>query len=188
MLTLIQSIDSSILLFIQEHLRIAALNQPIVFISSLGNAGLLWILLGLVLAAIPRTRKQGFLALASLLFCFLITNIALKNIVARPRPYTQIDSLIMLMRCPADYSFPSGHACSSFAVSGALAWTCRGTLRPIPRAALVLAALISLSRLYVGVHYPTDVLCGMLIGLFGSLLICALGKRLLARTGHPLSF
>lgn len=186
MLTAVQSIDSAILLFIQEHLRVAALDHPMVLISSLGNAGVFWILLGLLLVLIPRTRKHGILALASLLFCFLITNILLKNLVARPRPYTQIDSLIMLMQCPPDFSFPSGHACSSFASSGALAWTCKGRLRPVAYAALTLAALISLSRLYVGVHYPSDVLCGVLIGLLGSLLICALGKRLFARAGHPL--
>ena len=186
MFAAIQAADSAVLLFIQEHLRIAALNQPAVLISTLGNAGIFWILLGLVLTAIPKTRKAGALSLASLLFCFLITNVFLKNAVARPRPYTQIKELVMLMPCPSDFSFPSGHACSSFATAGALTWSLRDKLRRIGYAALALALLISLSRLYVGVHYPSDVLCGVLIGLLGSLLICTLGKWLFARAGHPL--
>ena len=92
----------------------------------------------------------------------------------------------MLMPCPSDFSFPSGHACSSFATAGALTWSLRDKLRRIGYATLALALLISLSRLYVGVHYPSDVLCGVLIGLLGSLLICTLGKWLFARAGHPL--
>ena len=105
---------------VQAHLRTALLDGPMIVISTLGNAGLIWIALGVVLTAIPKTRKYRVLALVSLLVCFLFNNMLLKNLVARPRPYTQLDQLVMLMPCPADHSFPSGHACSSFATAGSL--------------------------------------------------------------------
>lgn len=171
MLQSIQAFDAGILLWIQEHLRVALLNGPMVLISTLGNAGLFWIILGLVLAFIPKTRKYGVLALVSLLVCFLFNNILLKNLIARPRPYTQIPELVMLMKCPADHSFPSGHACSSFAVAGSLMWSMGRKWNGIRISALVLAILIAFSRLYVGVHYPTDILVGTAIGLLGSFLI-----------------
>jgi undecaprenyl-diphosphatase len=164
--------DGQILLLIQEHLRVAWLNGAMIFVSRLGNAGIFWIVLGLVLSIIPKTRKYGVLALASLLVCFLFNNILLKNLVARARPYTQLATLQMLMPCPSDYSFPSGHACSSFAVSGALMWSMDRKWNALRIPCLVLAIWIAFSRLYVGVHYPTDVLTGTLIGLVGSFLVC----------------
>ena len=97
MLELIQAMDESALLFIQEHLRVSILDPLMVLVSTLGNAGMIWILLGVVLTIIPKTRKMGVLALSSLLVCFLINNGLLKNLVARPRPYTQIAELVMLM-------------------------------------------------------------------------------------------
>lgn len=174
MFSTLQTIDDQILMFVQDHLRIEFLNPLAVFISHLGDAGSFWIILSLVLALIPKTRKYGVLALASLLFCFLINNVALKNIVARPRPYTRLPDIVMLMKCPGDYSFPSGHSCSSFAVASSLMWTMDKRWNKLKIPAVILAALIALSRVYVGVHYPTDVLAGTAIGIFGSLLICRL--------------
>ncbi len=176
MLQLIQNLDSAVLLLIQEHLRCGLLTPVMVFFSTLGNAGIAWIVLSLVLAVLPKTRKCGVLMLASLLVCYLFNNILLKNLVARPRPYTRIEALTMLMRCPSDWSFPSGHACSSFAAAGAFFRVNREkgkVLRVLP---LGIAAVIAFSRLYVGVHYPTDVLVGTLIGVVGSGLVCRFGS------------
>lgn len=174
MISTLQLIDDQIIMFVQEHMRIAVLNPLAVFISHLGDAGIFWIIFSVVLILIPKTRKYGALALTSLLFCFLINNVLLKNLVARPRPYTRLPDLIMLMECPSDYSFPSGHSCASFAVASSLMWTMDRHWNKLRIPAIVLAALIALSRIYVGVHYPTDVLGGTLIGIFGSLLICRL--------------
>lgn len=174
MIATLQMIDDHILMFVQEHLRIEFLTPLVTFISHLGDAGLFWIVFALILTFIPKTRKYGALALSSLLFCFLINNVALKNLVARPRPYTRLPDLIMLMKCPADYSFPSGHSCASFAVASSLMWTMDKRWNKVKIPAIILASLIALSRIYVGVHYPTDVLVGTLIGIFGSLLICRL--------------
>lgn len=171
MFDLIQSVDESILLYIQECLRVDFLNLPMIFVSTLGNAGLIWIILGLFLTVHPKTRKFGVLALFSLLVCFLFNNILLKNLVARPRPYTQIEELVMLMPCPADHSFPSGHTCASFAVAGSLLWTMDRRWNFIRVPALILAIWMAFSRLYVGVHYPTDVLAAVIIGLAGSWLV-----------------
>lgn len=186
MLALIQNIDASLLLWIQEHLRIAFLNGPMILAGWLGDNGLCWILLGLLLAAIPKTRKYGILALTSLLICFLFNNILLKNLVARPRPYTRIPELIMLMKVPADASFPSGHACSSFATAGALLWTMGKKWNKVRIPALIAAIWIAFSRLYVGVHYPTDVLIGTLIGLLGSYLVCRSFEKLYEQTAQKI--
>ena len=164
----ITQIDYLILMFIQEHLRFDWLTGPTVFVSHLGNSGLFWILLCLVLLAFKRTRKMGLCGLLALLIGALITNVALKNIIARIRPYEQFSDIILLLERQKDFSFPSGHACSSFAAACALYWTSEQKTRLIGVLSLALAVLISWSRLYVGVHFPTDVLCGAVIGIFSA--------------------
>ena len=104
----------------------------------------------------------------SLLLGFLITNVTLKPLVDRVRPYNYSDVIIPLGRIPVESSFPSGHTCASFAC--ALIY-----VRMLPKkcgiSLLVLAVLISLSRLYLCVHFPTDVLGGFLVALFSSMLV-----------------
>lgn len=118
----ITQIDYEILVFIQEHLRFDWLTEPLVFISHLGNAGLFWIVLCLSLLISRRTRKMGVCGLLALLISALITNVALKNIVARIRPYEQFADLKLLLERQSDFSFPSGHSSSSFAAACALYW------------------------------------------------------------------
>ena len=113
--------------------------------------------------------------LAALLLSLLINNIILKNLVARTRPYEMVEGLVPLIGRPRDYSFPSGHTGSSFASAWVL-------FRKLPAgygiSALVLAGLIGISRLYVGVHYPTDVLFGVLGGIVsGSIAMLMLRDR-----------
>lgn len=177
MISFLQQLDSSILLAIQD-MRLDLLNPLMIFVSTIGNAGLIWILLGVILTIIPKTRKLGLLALVSLLGCFLFNNILLKNLVARPRPYTQLPDLSLLVPYPKDYSFPSGHTCSSFAVAGSLLHSGK-TWNALRIPAFVLAILISFSRLYVGAHYPSDVIVGAIIGLVGSAVITKQGAKIL---------
>ena len=115
------------------------------------------------------------MSILALLLSLLINNIILKNLVARTRPYEMVEGLVPLIGRPRDYSFPSGHTGSSFASAWVL-------FRKLPAgygiSALVLAGLIGISRLYVGVHYPTDVLFGVLGGIVsGSIAMLMLRDR-----------
>lgn len=168
MLQYIVELDGAILLFIQEHLRFEWLDPIVLFLTSLGNAGAVWIVLAAALLIQKKYQRAGLAMALSLLLGFLVTNLLLKNWVCRPRPYTAIPQLIPLVT-EGDWSFPSGHSTSSMAA--AVAMFCR-TPRGIGVPPVVLAVAICLSRLYVGVHYPTDVLCGALVGVLAA--VCSL--------------
>lgn len=166
--------EQNILLWIQDNVRNDFLTLFFVVITSLGNAGMLWILITLGLLIPKKTRKVGILCAVSLLFSFLIDNILLKNLVARTRPYEVIEGLTYLVKKPVDYSFPSGHTGTSFAAAVVL-------FLSYPKKYsfwfLVLAFLIGFSRLYVGVHYPTDVLAGALIGTVIAVCVYIVGTK-----------
>lgn len=155
--------DGNILLWIQQYLRQSWLTPAMKFITALGDYGLIWIILTLILLIRQPTRKIGLQCTISLILTSLVVNIGIKPAVARIRPYEMIPGLTLLVRRAVDYSFPSGHSAASFAV----AWVIfRNAPKKYGIPVLILAFLISLSRLYVGIHYPTDVLCGILIGIF----------------------
>ncbi len=162
MLETLLNIDGGILLFLQEAVRNPVLNPIMVLITSLGNAGIIWILLTIALLIPEKTRKIGCMIACALLASLLFNNILLKNMVARVRPYNAMEALVPIVKKPSEFSFPSGHAGSSFAAACVL-------YRKLPKKqgvwALILAALISFSRLYVGVHYPTDILAGAVVGI-----------------------
>lgn len=153
--------EGAVLLWIQENLRFDLLTPLVRFITFLGNGGWFWIVLALLLCGFRRTRRAGLAAGAALLLSLLVNNLLLKNLVARVRPYEVIQGLRILIPPPQDFSFPSGHAGASFAAAAAMYPYLR---HPYGRGLLILAGLIALSRLYLGVHYPTDVLAGALIG------------------------
>lgn len=177
------NLDGQILLWIQEYLRVECLNGIVKAISFLGNGGWFWILTALFFTYGKNTRRAGIMALVSMAVCALIVNIILKNAVARIRPYEVLKGLTLLVERQRDYSFPSGHTSASFAA----AWMYFKYLKKhLARAFLVMAALISLSRLYVGVHYPSDVLAGFLIAsAVGFFLIRAEQKRQVGKSCCP---
>lgn len=166
-------LDGQILLWIQDYLRFDFLTPFWKVITSLGDKGIIWILLTLILLCFKKTRKVGVLCAFSLVGSLLIDNIILKNLVARTRPYEVIDGLQLLVQKADDYSFPSGHAGSSFAAAVVM-------YKKLPKkfgiSALILAFLIAFSRLYAGIHYPTDVLCAMIIGTAIAFFVCAVAK------------
>jgi len=130
-------------------------------ITHLGDGGVFWIILCVIMLCTKKYRKWGVLFAISLFCCFIIGNVTLKNLVARPRPCWVNTDISLLIKNPKDFSFPSGHSMIGFA--GALSvWYAN---RKWGIAALILAAVIAFSRLYLFVHYPTDVLLGILIGL-----------------------
>ena len=130
-------------------------------ITILGNGGILWVLIAIFLLFNSRTRKNGIQLGAGCVGCVLIGNLLLKNIVARNRP-CWIEEHAMLIAMPNDYSFPSGHTAASFASVSALYFAGR---KRMAAGAFVLSVLIAFSRMYLYVHYPTDVLGGLIIGL-----------------------
>lgn len=167
--------EASIIFWIQEHLR-GALDGAAIFVTRLGDSGFIFILLGLVLLIFRKTRKAGCAALFALLLDFLIVNVTLKDIVARPRPFIVNDAVIPLVTNVSAYrSFPSGHSASAFAASFAVWRTSKkgdAAVKAVGASSLVLAAIVALSRLYAGVHYPTDVLAGCAIGFMCAVWAC----------------
>ena len=165
--------ELNILWWIREHLTHPFLDTVMPYISSLARHGEFWILIALVLVCFKKTRKAG-VAMGIAMACgYLIGNMGMKNLFARTRPYdvVEVDLLVAKLH---DFSFPSGHTLVSFEAATAL-WFYH---RKWGIAAFVLAALIGLSRLYLFVHYPTDVLVGAVLGIGIGLAACVLTDRL----------
>ena len=133
-----------------------------VAITKLGDAGIVWIILTVILLLIPKTRKSGVYMAVALIADLIICNVILKPIVARIRPYSINQTVQLLVTPLKDYSFPSGHTAASFASVSALYFAGR---KRMAAGALIVSVLIAFSRMYLYVHYPTDVLGGLIIGL-----------------------
>ena len=130
-------------------------------ITFLGDAGWFWILVVILFLVLPHNRKVGVQAVVGLAISAFICNLILKPELMRCRPCWLEPGIPLLTTNPVDYSFPSGHTNASFAVA-----TVMGCMCPLWLALAVglYAFLIAFSRLYLLVHYPTDVLAGMMIG------------------------
>ena len=175
--------DAGFLLYIQEYIRSDFLNPIMKVLTHSGDKGILLIVLILALLFIPRTRAIGIMSTISIVIEALLNNVLLKNLIARTRPYDEIEGLINLVGRQSDYSFPSGHTGAAFAVAGAMLVVALFGLPMIEKTGefkredpsltfklisvilIMYATLLAFSRMYVGVHYPTDVLCGLLLGL-----------------------
>lgn len=151
------------------------LDRILAFITSLGNAGIIWIVLAVVLQILPKTRKTGIIVAAALLMDLILCNLILKNLVARVRPYDVNTAIAILIKKPLDFSFPSGHTAASFAAMTALFLA---KMKKAWIAALVLAVLIAFSRLYFYVHYPTDVLGGAVVGILSGIIGYAIVEKI----------
>jgi undecaprenyl-diphosphatase len=135
------------------------LDKIMVLITTLGDAGIIWIILALILLCIKKTRKCGILLLLSLVTGLILGNGILKNLVARSRPCWIDESIPLLIPKPHDYSFPSGHTLASFE-SAIMIFLHNKKWGSV---ALVIAILISFSRMYLFVHFPTDILGGIIL-------------------------
>lgn len=151
------------------------LDKILAFITSLGNAGIIWIVLAVVLLILPKTRKTGIIVAAALLADLVLCNLILKNLVSRVRPYDVNTAIAILIKKPLDFSFPSGHTAASFAAMTALFLA---KMKKAWIAALVLAVLIAFSRLYFYVHYPTDVLGGAVVGILSGIIGYAIVEKI----------
>ena len=159
---MITQFDLSVLDWIQLHLRGGFLDALAPIITLFSEGGFFWIGLTLLLLILPKTRKCGLAMVLALALDVLLCNVIIKPLVARPRPYTYRPELELLVERLSDFSFPSGHTAIAFSGASALLFS----KNRLGWAAIVLAALIGLSRLYLYVHYPTDVICGAALGLF----------------------
>lgn len=144
-----------------QTLHTPVLDKFMTSVTKLGNAGIFWIILTVLFLLIPKMRKTGVVMAAALIIDLLLCNVLLKNFVARTRPYDVNTGIQLLVAKLRDYSFPSGHTAASFASVTALYLSGE---RRIWIIALVISCLIAVSRLYLYVHYPTDVLGGIIFG------------------------
>ena len=168
------TLELNILDWIQT-LHTSAGDSLMVFITNLGNSGFIWILLDILLLIFPKTRRVGAAMAFALILELILCNGVLKPLVGRTRPFDINTDVALLISPPADFSFPSGHNDSGFAAASALCFA-KSRLR-FP--ALILAALIAFSRLYLYVHFPSDVLAGILLGVLTGAAGTLLGRRLI---------
>ena len=163
-----EAFDLPILEWIAANLKCGFLDKVMPLITLLGDAGIFWIACSVVLICFPKTRKTGLAMGISLLIGLLVCNVTLKPLVARIRPYDYQEKILhntitLLVEAGEihDYSFPSGHTIASFEAATAL--MIGNKKLGIP--AMILAVLIAFSRLYLYVHYPTDVLASIVLGI-----------------------
>ena len=170
--------DLPILDWIAENLYCPFLDTVMPLVTKLGDAGIFWIAVAVALLIFPKTRKIGLSMGAALVIGLVVCNLTLKPLLARIRPYDyQLEyfgkTITLLIATPHDFSFPSGHTLASF--EAAIALTVYNRKWGIP--AILLAAVIAFSRLYLYVHYPTDVLFSLLISVGIAFLACFLVKK-----------
>ncbi len=161
MLQWIQNIDNHWLNFIQTNLHNPILDKLIPFISMIGNVGAVWLAIAVIFLLFPRYRRYGVMIVCGVLLAALAGEVVLKHLVERVRPCNVNTAVPMLIARPSDFSFPSGHTSASFAATVAI-WKANKKFGII---ALLFAFVMAFSRLYLYVHYPSDILAGMILGL-----------------------
>lgn len=159
-----RELDLKLLRWLRTHGHTPGIEDAVVALGKAGNNGLVWFVLGAVLAIIDNGRWESWLICALLGPVAIVLNYAIKLAVKRPRPL--LEGLPPLGGAPSSLSFPSAHATSSFAVATAM---CR--VDPATSAAFAVAFALSLGRPYLGMHYPSDVLAGALLGIALGLIV-----------------
>lgn len=177
----LQKLDEICLSWIVDNLWNPVWNLIVVLYTTMGNGGLLFIVMTVIMLFFRATRQTGISCAFGMGLGFLITNALIKPIVSRPRPWTSMQGLEPLVSA-GPYSFPSGHTCAAFAFAAAVCAS------PSPKwmkaTALIAAALMGFSRLYVGVHFPSDVLAGALFGTACGIAGGAITKVILRHFGR----
>ena len=159
---IIQQLDEQALVWIAQNIRNAVLDPFMKRYTQLGNTGMLFIVLGVLMLLFKPTRRAGFSALCAMLIGLIVVNFTIKPLVSRPRPWLVIPDFVNLVPEGDPNSFPSGHTNAAFAF--ALAVCMSEPRRWMKVTAVCMAVVMGLSRLYVGVHFPSDVLAGAMIG------------------------
>lgn len=167
MMSVIQDLDNYILLSIKNKMHGYLMDKAMVIITSLGNGGIIWIVISILLMSNKKYRNIGFITLGALILSTIIGEGIVKHLVRRIRPCNHLNKNKLLITEPKSYSFPSGHTLSSFAVAGVLSMY----FAEYSFIFIGIAFLIALSRIYLYVHYPTDVIAGIVLGLMCSKLV-----------------
>lgn len=170
---LILKFDNYILTFVQEFMQSPAWDTFFSFLTKLGDTGILWIIFGAVCLFKNKYRKCGIAIFISLAVSLIVGNFVIKNIFVRIRPFIA-NSVQILIATPSGYSFPSSHAMTGFAAATCI-WYYH---KKWGVAAFVLAALTAFSRVYLYVHYPTDVLVGSALGIAFGMLAVWIAKKI----------
>lgn len=144
------------------------------FISAVGNNGVVWIILSLLLLLSRKYRYVGVLCIAALFLTSISGEGIIKNIIQRPRPFNEIPEVQLLIDKPNSWSFPSGHTASSFTVF----WVIFRELKTFAVPVFITAAAIAFSRMYLLVHYPSDILGGIILGILCAEFIIRMYYRL----------
>lgn len=161
MLESITNFDFSILYFIQENWRTEWLDLICAFLSRAFELGIPWLVLGAVLFCFKKTRAAGAILVCAVVLTFFFNELAIKNAINRERPCTIDPTIELIVKKPTSYSFPSGHTASCFAAAGTLLFTYKRLGIPL----IIFSAFMGFSRMYLFVHFPTDVLAGAALGL-----------------------
>ena len=168
----IQSFDISVLNAIQDNLRCTFLDYTAIFLSYLTTSGIICIVTGIVLLFFKKTRAAGIILIIALGLTFLTGDVLLKHLINRPRPFITYPDVELLVKKPSGASFPSTHS----GLAAATATVLLAKKRVLGYIALGLAICIALSRLYLFVHYPSDVICGLLLGV-----LCGIAALMIAK-------
>ena len=178
------SFDLPILEWIQANLKCGFLDTVMPIITLFGDGGVFWIICAVLLMIFPKTRRIGLGMGIAMALGLLVCNVTLKPLVARPRPYdfqqSEFNKVVVLLSENLrmhDFSFPSGHTIASFEASTVLLKHDKRLGIP----AVILAILIAMSRLYLYVHYPTDVIFSVFAGILFALIGDALAGKLAAK-------
>lgn len=176
--TIIQ-IDFTILNWIQEHLRCGFLDVLCSVLGTIGHAGILWIAACVVMLFFKKTRAAGVIALVAMGIGFVLGDYVIKPLVQRPRPFMSdsemnlFRNMELFVKKPDSFSFPSGHSCAAAAFETVMLVKAR----PIGWIALLPVLAMLFSRLYTYVHFPSDVLCGAVLGVLTAFLMLLLFRQ-----------
>lgn len=149
------------------------LTPIMILVSTLGNAGLIWIITGLILLIPRKTRQCGVTMLIAMAFSFILGNLILKNVIGRARPFIQDETIKLLIPPPGEFSFPSGHTLNGFTAATVIFMY----FKKPGIGALIFAGVIAFSRMYLFVHFPTDILGGLVLGVLDGMLVTFLVRR-----------
>lgn len=175
--------DFELLYLIQQYCRCRLLDSVMPVITHLGSAGIIWILIAGILIFMKQYRLCGMKMLTGMLMGLLIGNLLLKNLIARERPCWTDTEILMMIAVPRDYSFPSGHTMASV-ISTVILFQ---ENKKFGIAALILTILIAFSRMYLFVHFPSDILGGAILGILIGFFVPTVWTYFLKKQQNPSS-